>query len=91
MWDLFQLNQITHWLDNSQVYGSDDEAANELRSFEGGFLQTSSDGEVSDLLPQEGTEGCNGNTKPCFVTGRNALIFSNWVDKMQHDSSDYLI
>ena len=30
-----QMNQITHWLDGSNIYGSSDEAAAQLRSFVG--------------------------------------------------------
>lgn len=42
-----QVNTITAYIDGSMVYGSDEETANSLRSFEGGRLLTS-DG---DLLP----------------------------------------
>lgn len=44
-----QISQITSWIDGSMVYGSSDEKASELRSFEGGQLRVS-DG---DLLPVE--------------------------------------
>ncbi|MEM7625729.1 MAG: peroxidase family protein [Planctomycetota bacterium] len=37
-------NEITHWLDASMVYGSDDARAAELRSFTGGQLQAGTDG-----------------------------------------------
>lgn len=36
-----QINQITAWLDGSQIYGSDDQTAASLRTFEGGKLKTS--------------------------------------------------
>ena len=42
-----QVNFITSWMDGSNVYGSDDETANELRTFENGMMKTS-DG---NLLP----------------------------------------
>lgn len=42
-----QINQITAFIDGSVVYGSDEESAAQLRTFEGGLLATS-DG---DLLP----------------------------------------
>ncbi|QDU09920.1 peroxidase family protein [Gimesia aquarii] len=42
-----QINQITAFIDGSVVYGSDEELAAQLRTFEGGLLATS-DG---DLLP----------------------------------------
>lgn len=44
-----QLNQLSAFLDGSMVYGSTDEVAASLRTFEGGKLKTS-DG---DLLPME--------------------------------------
>ena len=42
-----QVNSVTSYLDASQVYGSDDERAAALRTFEGGKLKVSEDG----LLP----------------------------------------
>lgn len=42
-----QVNFITAWMDGSNVYGSDDETANELRAFQGGLMKTS----AGDLLP----------------------------------------
>lgn len=42
-----QINSITAWIDGSQVYGSDQETSDSLRSFSDGKLKTS-DG---DLLP----------------------------------------
>ena len=48
-------NEITSWIDGSNVYGSDEERASFLRSFEGGRLRVS-DG---DLLPFNG-EGESG-------------------------------
>ena len=42
-----QMNQITHWLDGSNVYGSDPIRAGALRTFSGGLLKTS----PGELLP----------------------------------------
>lgn len=42
-----QANDITAWIDGSNVYGSDEETANSLRSFEGGKLSMSED----NMLP----------------------------------------
>lgn len=41
-------NEVTHWWDGSQVYGSNASTANRLRAFEGGRLIITSDG----LLPK---------------------------------------
>ncbi len=46
-----QLNEITAWIDGSNVYGSDQERADHLRSFVGGKLRTSDGGEFGDFLP----------------------------------------
>lgn len=62
-----QINQITAFLDGSVVYGSDDERAAELRTFEGGQLKTS-DG---DLLPfnDAGLENGGGTSDTLFLAG----------------------
>ena len=49
-----QMNQVTHLMDSSMVYGSDEEDALELRQLEGGLMKTyRSDGATKELLPQE--------------------------------------
>ena len=45
-----QLNQVTHWLDLSQVYGSDDKEQRDIREFSGGRLTINS-GPDGPLLP----------------------------------------
>ena len=44
-----QMNGITAWVDASNVYGSDKETADKLRSFEGGKMKTSE----HDLMPKD--------------------------------------
>ena len=81
------MNQITHFLDASNVYGSNDEEARELRSFQGGQLKVTSrshHGEL-DLLPPDNTPDmecvrANGNrTSPlnkqfkCFKAGLSSI------------------
>ena len=55
------LNDVTHWWDGSQVYGSDAATADRLRTFKGGHLALTSDG----LLPKNpdgiGDTGFNRN------------------------------
>ncbi len=62
-----QLNQITAYVDGSNVYGSDEERAAALRTFEGGRLKTS-DG---DLLPwnEDGLENAGGTGDNLFLAG----------------------
>ena len=43
------MNQITHFLDNSNVYGSDDEEAASLRTFKRGLLRVAAQGGHGDL------------------------------------------
>ena len=59
-----QLNEITAWIDASNVYGSDEERANELRTFEDGKLLTSD--EAGLFLPVD-PPVANGN--PVFIAG----------------------
>lgn len=47
-----QINEITAWIDGSNVYGSDQEVADSLRSFVDGKLLVSSN-ETGDLLPED--------------------------------------
>ncbi len=51
-----QVNQITTWIDASNVYGSDQARANELRTWVGGRLKTS----AGDFLPFNVTGFPNG-------------------------------
>ncbi|WAR22964.1 PERC-like protein [Mya arenaria] len=64
-----QLNQITHYLDGSAIYGSSDDEIRDLRTLTGGLLKTSS----NNLLPTAPTTGTGciltTSTRPCFKAG----------------------
>ena len=62
-----QLNQITHWIDASNVYGSLPEEEQELREFRNGLLR---EGEIPGTLPPDPNPRppCPGST-PCFLAG----------------------
>jgi len=51
-----QMNQITHFHDASNVYGSDDEDATELREFRDGLLKIHEGTHPKGLLPQDDGE-----------------------------------
>ena len=62
-----QLNQITHWIDASNVYGSLPEEEQELREFRNGLLR---EGNIPGTLPEDPNPRppCPGST-PCFRGG----------------------
>ena len=74
-----QTNLITSWIDASNVYGSDEERANWLRTFENGKLKTSAgnrlpfnttDGEyASDIDPNAPSMAGEDGTTKLFVAG----------------------
>ena len=79
------MNQITHFLDSSNVYGSDDEDVKALREYKGGLLKTYKPDQHGDrtLLPQEGEEGKDEcqieeaqqtrENRKCFVAGKQEI------------------
>jgi len=60
-----QMNQNTHWLDGSTIYGSDSTTMASLRSYKSGQLLTSTDSSGRQLLPV--TSGCTNGA--CFFAG----------------------
>ena len=65
------MNQITHFLDNSQVYGSDSETAVSLRTFnKGGLKVTPRKGHHDlDLLPPDNQAAAGSCSLPKSVSG----------------------
>ncbi|XP_042233114.1 chorion peroxidase-like isoform X2 [Homarus americanus] len=61
-----QLNQLTHWIDASSVYGSTEDEQRALRTFNNGLLKTSG----ANLLPINPNQGGE-----CEAMGRGALCF----------------
>jgi len=67
-----QVNEITAFIDASNVYGSDQATANSLRSFSGGRLKTSSSAN-GDLLPFDGVMFHAGDVRANEQSGLTAL------------------
>ena len=64
------MNQITHWLDSSNVYGSGDSEARRLRTFQGGRLRSERGLNGAEMLPDNGENDCKGNSRRCFLAGK---------------------
>ena len=75
---LEQMNQITHWLDNSNIYGSRPEVATSVRSNQDGLLKSEgSDAQEQLPIDPNRTAECLGPTKQCALAGNllsNLLI-----------------
>ena len=66
---VFQINQITHWLDSSNVYGSSDAVARSLRTFSNGLLNTARCSDGTECLPYAENNDCRGPTTRCALAG----------------------
>ena len=64
-----QINQITHWLDGSNIYGSSLNESNLLRTFQDGLLKIHEGSEGEELLPKDKSESkeCAGDN--CYHAG----------------------
>ncbi|XP_042211663.1 peroxidase-like [Homarus americanus] len=81
-----QMNQITHYLDGSNIYGSSEEEEGQLREFQGGLLKVQ---ERSLLPPDFDADECESirDGIPCFRAGDNrvneqvqlTVIHTAWV------------
>ena len=72
------MNQITHWLDSSNVYGSGESDARKLRSFRGGRLRSGRGLNGAEMLPDNGDNDCggtsSGNQGRCFLAGNDNFV-----------------
>ena len=62
------MNQITHWLDSSNVYGSDLETQQSLRLYQNGLLLSSQTADGEELLPDYADEYCRSGK--CMLSGK---------------------
>lgn len=72
-----QINLVTHWLDLSNIYGSDDETAMKLRSMENGKLKTTKNPHTgNEDLPRESAKDCTFMRvhEKCYLTGDVSAI-----------------
>ena len=76
MFLLQQINQITHWLDSSNVYGSTEEDKRKLRTFRNGLLRSHTDSNGEEFLHQNRDAECiGGSSTKCFLAG--ITVFKN--------------
>ena len=68
-----QINQISHWLDGSNIYGSSLEESKKLRTFQDGLLNSQISPDGSELLPEGESEECTGER--CFKAGNFKLKY----------------
>jgi peroxidase len=84
-----QINQITHWLDGSNIYGSEDKVTEELRTKQDGLLKTQTAPDGGELLPFDNRSlECTSTMNNCFLAGMNIsrfriffrLLVSRWSE-----------
>ncbi|KAK3881472.1 hypothetical protein Pcinc_014084 [Petrolisthes cinctipes] len=69
-----QLNQRTHYIDLSTIYGSTDEEATSLRKNQHGLLRTQDQGADPDLLPPSLNRDDDCNTEDNFAKGQFCFV-----------------
>ncbi|CAG9579728.1 unnamed protein product [Danaus chrysippus] len=80
-----QMNQVSHFLDGSNIYGSNSREAAALREKTGGLLKTSTVDD-DELLPLaiNPTEKClvDNNNEPCYNTGDIRANIHPWLTSL---------
>ena len=66
---LQQVNQITHWLDGSMIYGSSESTTKSLRLYEGGQLKSLIGDDSKDQLLINPNAKCQGPSGTCALAG----------------------
>ena len=66
---LQQVNQITHWLDGSMIYGSSESTTKSLRLYEGGRLKSLIGDDGKDQLLINPNAKCQGPSGTCALAG----------------------
>ena len=81
------MNQITHWLDASNIYGSSDKVSLQLRQLRGGQLKVTegprgsrSSGALPSCSKARSGSGVGGlamckNCKSCFFAGEKIFLY----------------
>ncbi len=69
---IIQLEELTHYMDGSQIYGSTDKMAARIRTFNKGLLRTGNTGDADSLPinPKPPAE-CHA---PCFLAGQSEFF-----------------
>ena len=80
-----QINLQTHWLDLSQLYGSTEELALNLRAKTSGLLRTSLDANGKSLLPLDPNTNCSYNRHSTEYSRRVNCFLAG--DKRSEDNS----
>ncbi|KAK2704347.1 hypothetical protein QYM36_016661, partial [Artemia franciscana] len=79
-----QMNQVTHWIDGSLIYGSSELESRSLREYRGGRLQTSNM-HGYEMLPYDeySSDSCvlADKGKKCYKSGRDVLEYYGLVPK----------
>ena len=71
-----QLNQISHWFDASNIYGSVPSVQAQVRSFKDGLLDTIIGADGKEQLPIDPLTTCRGRFGTCAFAGKILSVLS---------------